>query len=185
MADADADTRLIAVLQRLLKPRTNTSPKKELITIALALSRDPSLDAGKVCREAGFFSSDTRRRIEKYRDRMLAEGLLARAQQEVEQTQPAPPPPIGLNDQLMVQRAWMELHTPRILELKAEPLVICSDDDQHATRILFARIRRGGSHWISVAISMRWEVVADPRRDPRDDEVDLALEIERERFGED
>ena len=132
------DELLLASLQRILKPKTSSSPKREHLVVAIALAQNPGLVSTTACKAAGFQSSGTRTTIVGYRDRIVAEGLLSSAC-----TAPLSFSTSSLlPSELLVKPAWIRQHVPGITDFHASPLHY---DGNQATRILRARVNTDGS----------------------------------------
>lgn len=147
VANAALDEQLISAVQQRLKGAGGFAPKKEIITIAIALARDPSLVAGTVCKEATppITSSGTRKRVIEYKERILKENLLERCA-----VQPAEQPrlpdlsvsPFGLSEKLLLHPEWIAFNAPSLQELSVGPLRLA-----HRVGTSVMCSRDGGSSW--------------------------------------
>ena len=121
------DERLISALQQHLKGAGGFAPKKEILTIAVALARDPSLVAGTVCKQATppISSSGTRKRIIEYKERIVNERLLEKYAENLDEQQQLPDlsePPFGLSENLLLHSEWIALHAPSLDEIWVDDL---------------------------------------------------------------
>ena len=142
MACAIEDT-VIAELQLRLKKPKGAEPKKEHVTVAVRLARDPSLTPSTVWSNAGVPPGGARTRIIEYRDRIMNAGMLESVVATA--TPGASPSPgassvlPGLSEQLLVRQLWIEDHAPNLRDLISGPLIL-SADARLATREIVARV---------------------------------------------
>ncbi len=128
MAPLGADD-LIARLQVSLKGKRGGAPKAEIVAVAMAMARDPTLDRTKALQALNRGGSRTR--AVEYCNRIVEENLL-----DCELSPPAADPLGGLPATMHVQPAWITDHASGLHHVSGRALGLYGDQGSQVEAVI-------------------------------------------------